>query len=177
MQLLTDSVVATLLTGSLVLLLASITLRQNDEAQTISSHRSMSGRTASLAATVRTDLENVAALQARSDSSVTFSVISDPATLAEAAVTYAWERRIEAGDTLVDVYRTEAGATRLVGSSLDGWDLTLLDASDTEAGSLADVVRLSVRAVLPPAFASPMDTLATVWERTVSPPLLGEFQF
>ena len=172
-----DSLLATVVTGLLVVLLASVGLRRQDEAHAISRHRALAGQTASIAAVVGTDLANVAALEGRTDTSVSFTVVSDPATMAEASVTYVWRPRVEAGDTLYDVRRVSGGATAVVGGGLAGWALALQDASGAEAAALADVRRVAVRAVLPPAFAGPADTLDAVWERTVAPPLLQELRY
>lgn len=177
MQLLTDNLLAAVLAGGLLLMLATITLRQQEEAGAITSGRSVSGKTASLAAGVRADFENVAAFQARTDSTITFTVTDDPATMAQSSVTYRRSMRVVDGDTLYDVQRVGTGGATVVGPGLAGWSVELRDSSGTATTVLADAARATVRFVQPPAFSVSDDTLGVVWEQTFSPPLLGGVQF
>lgn len=177
MQFLTDNLLAAILVGGLLLLLATITLRQQEEAGAITNRQAVSGKTASLTAGVRVDFENIAAFQAHTDSTVTFTVTDDPATMAQSIVTYRRSMRVVEGDTLYDVQRSGAGGSTVVGPGLADWSVELRDSSGAPTTVLADAERAVVRFVLRPAFTISDDTLDVVWEHTFAPPLLGGVQF
>lgn len=177
MHALTDNLLAVLLTGGLVLMLATVTLRQQEEAGSITNRRAVSGRMAALVSTVQADFSNVAAFQSVTDSTVSFAVTSDPATMAQSTVTYHRARRIVDGETRYDVWRTEDGTSGVVGPDLVDWEVQVRDSSGSVTASLADVERASVRFAQSPTLSAFDDSLDVVWERTFAPPLLGSLSF
>lgn len=177
MQFLSDSLLATVLVGAIVLMLAALSIRQQEESGGISSRRAIAGQTASLEMHVASDFQNVMAVQAATDSTVTFTVVTDPSTMATAAVTYDRSRRVVDGDTLFDVERRQGANSTVVGPGLSDWTVVLRDSTGSPTPLATEARQMTVRFVATPAFPSSRDTLDVVWERSFSPSLLRAPQF
>ena len=165
---------ATFIAGTLILLMATITLRQNDEAGTISNRRVAAATTANLGMMIRMDFENVAGFQSHTDSTIVLTVTDDPVAGTQTTVSY---ERLTAPDGEFSVRRTVAGVSPITVPGLSGWSTTLLDETGTPTTDLVAARQTTIRFTLSPAFAVRTDTLHAVWEHTFSPPLLRGIQF
>ena len=177
MQFLLDNLISTVVVLTLTLLLVSTTLGRQSESASIANHQAVAGRTASVAATLRRDIESLAAIDAVSDTSFDFVVTLDPAAtpVTQGAVRY--RRRLQSDGSYLVVRLDETGAERAIGPPMRSWKVTLLDASNAPTATPADARGVRVRMVTAPAFAQATDSLDVVWEQVFAPPLLGSTSF
>ena len=173
MQFLLDNLIAATVVLTLTLLLVSTTVQRQDESVGLANHRAQAGRTASVAATVRRDLESLSSVTAVSDSSFDFTVALDPAATPVTMGSIRYRRRLSADGSYRVVRIDEAGAERAIGPPMRDWEVDLLDATHAETSVVADGRRVRVRMVTAPAFAQASDTLNVVWEQVFTPALLG----
>ena len=173
MQFLFDNLIATVVVLVLTLVLLSTTLRRQSESAGIANHQAVAGRTASIAATLRRDIESLAAVQAVTDTSFDFSVTVDPTTTPITTGTVRYRRRQQPDGSYLVMRLDGSGASRAIGPPMRDWRVTLLTRADVPTAALAEARRVRVRMVTAPAFAQPGDSLDVVWERVFSPSLLG----
>lgn len=177
MQFLLDNVVATAVVLTLTLLLLTTALQRQGESVGIANHRAVAGRTASVAATLRRDVESASAVVAVSDTSFDFRVALDPAATPVTLATLRYRRRRQPDGSYLVVRVDESGAARPVGPPMRDWRVTLLDSAGAVTTAPARARRVRVRTVTAPAFARPSDSLDVVWEQVFAPPLLGSPSF